>query len=228
MTEGKLILVSARLGTFRNSQLPRRCPNRDAASTVPATFNAFGGRQPGGIMAKRTSIETEQQPSGKEIRIPADGTIKSFNSEFCDVKETVDDANGKLKDAADIAKKKHLNLSAFKVAQKLAGAFHNAKNQSIAAEKLAAWLANFDKLRKYFKLDEHANLQSRMFGEGEIGSEPARELDEDGEPDPRPTHLRQPGASAASNPVSDIAAKAGAKSSGVDPIDKVGRGPKLN
>lgn len=187
-------------------------------------------------MAKRTSIESEQQPTGKEIRIPADQTIKSFNSAFCDVKETVDGANEELKDAADIAKKKHLNLSAFKTAQKLAEAFHAAKNQSIAAEKLATWLANFDKLRKYFKLDEHANLQGRMFGEGEIGSkpegEPERELDEDGEPDPRPTHLRQPGASAASakpNPVADLAAKSGAKTQG-DPIDKVGRGgdPKLN
>ena len=185
-------------------------------------------------MAKRTSIESEKQPSGKEIRIPADTTIKSFNSAFCDVKETVDGANEELKDAADVAKKKHLNLSAFKTAQKLYDSFQNAKNQSIAAEKLAAWLANFDKLRKYFKLDEHANLQGRMFAEGEIGGgggdtdeEPGREVQEDGEPDDRPRHLRQPGASAAGH-VQDLAAKAGAKTS--DPIDQVGRGPgpKLN
>jgi hypothetical protein len=177
-------------------------------------------------MPKRTTMESDQKPSGKEIRIPSDGTIKSFNSTFCDVKETVDGANEELKDAADIAKKKHLNLSAFKTVQKLADAFHNAKNQSIAAEKLATWLANFDKLRKYFKLDEHANLQGRMFGEGEIGGEPPREKDEDGEPDMRPTHLRQPGASAASvpNPVQELAEKTGAKT---QPIDQLGRG-KLN
>ncbi len=185
-------------------------------------------------MAKRTTIEADKQPSGKEIRIPADGTIKTFNAEFCEVQETVDDANTRLKDAADIAKKKHLNLSAFKTAQKLYDAFKNAKNQSIAAEKLAAWLANFDKLRTYFKLDEHANLQGRMFAEGEIGSAPPRSTDEDGEPDMRPDHLRQPGASAASgkpNPVADLAAKSGAKTQGDgnSPIDQVGRGPqKLN
>lgn len=188
-------------------------------------------------MGKRTTIESDQQPSGKEIRIPADSTIKSFNSVFCDVQETIDDANTELKDAADIAKKKHLNLSAFKKAQQLYAGFKNAKNQSIAAEKLAAWLANFDKFRKYFKLDEHANLQGRMFGEGEIGSqpegEPERELDEDGEPDPRPTHLRQPNASAASakpNPVAELAAKSGATPRPDEgEINKVGRGdPKLN
>ncbi len=182
-------------------------------------------------MAKRTTMESDQQPSGKEIRIPADSTIKSFNSTFCDVKETVDGANEELKDAADIAKKKHLNLSAFKTAQKLYEGFKNAKNQSIAAEKLATWLANFDKLRKYFKLDEHANLQGRMFGEGEIGGEqssddgePPRGEDEDGEPDMRPGYLRQPGASAAPNPVQELAEKTGAKT---QPINQVGRG-KLN
>lgn len=177
-------------------------------------------------MAKRTTIETEQQPSGKEIRLPADTTIKAFNSEFCDAKETVDDVNEKLKDAADIAKKKHLNLWAFKVCQKLYDDLKTAKNEALASEKLAIKLAQLDKMRKYFKLDELAGLQGRMFAEGEIGGKPARATDEDGEPDMRPDHLRQPGASA-SNPVADMAAKAGAKTS--EPIDKVGRGPeKLN
>jgi hypothetical protein len=180
-------------------------------------------------MPKRTTIEADREPSGKEIRIPADTTIKSFNSTFDDVKETVDGANESLKDAADSAKKKHLNLPAFKDVKKLYDAFNRAKNQSIAAEKLAGYLANFDKLRKYFKLDEKANLQGRMFAEGEIGGEPPREADEDGEPDVRPRHLRQPGASAASH-VQDLAAKAGAKTSDTDPINQVGRGPgpKLN
>ena len=180
------------------------------------------------LMAKRTTMETDQQPSGKEIRTPADQTVKVFNSTFDDVKATVDDANEELKTAADEAKKKHLHLSSFKDVKKLYDAFKRAKNQSIAAEKLAAYLANFDKLRKYFKLDEHANLQGRMFGEGEIGSSAdvngvPRDIQEDGEPDDRPTHLRQPGASAASV-VQDLASKTGAKTQ--DPIDQVGRGPK--
>lgn len=189
-------------------------------------------------MGKRTTIEADKQPSGKEIRIPADTTVRDFNSAFDEAKGTVDGANEELKDAADVAKKKHLNLSAFKDIKKLFDAFQRAKNQSIAAEKLAGYLANFDKLRKYFKLDEHANLQGRMFGEGEIGGEPGRDTDEDGEPDVRPRHLRQPGASAATvepgapprpNPVADLAAKSGAKTQGDgdNPIDKVGRG-KLN
>lgn len=177
-------------------------------------------------MGKRTSIESEQQPTGKEIRLPADSTIKTFNAEFCEVQEVVDEANERLKDAADIAKKKHLNVWAFKIGQKLYDEVKNAKNEALASEKLAIKLAQFDKVRKYFKLDELASLQGRMFAEGEIGSKPARATDEDGEPDMRPDHLRQPGASV-SNPVADMAAKAGAKTS--EPIDKVGRGPeKLN
>lgn len=180
-------------------------------------------------MAKRTTIESDKQATGKEIRVPTDSTVKTFNSTFDSVKETVDEANTQLKDAGEIAKKKHLNLSAYKVAKKLYDSFKSAKNESIAAEKLASWLAGFDKLRTFFELDQHANLQGRMFAEGEIGAKPARERDEDGEEDPRPDHLRQPGASVASNPVADIAAKAGAKTTGGDDaIDQVGRGPKLN
>lgn len=181
-------------------------------------------------MGKRTTIETEQQPSGKEIRVPAPGTIKVFNATFDDVKVTIDDANEELKGAADEAKKKHLHLGAFKVAKGLYDSLKKAKNESIAAEKLAKWLANFDKLRDFFKLDELANLQGRMFGEGEIGGVPPRGTDEDGEPDMRPDFRRQPGASAAepkpSNPVADLAAKAGVKTQNADddPINKVGRG----
>lgn len=182
-------------------------------------------------MAKRTTIASEQPASGKEIRLPADTTIKAFNSEFCDVQETVDEANTRLKDAADIATKKHLNLWAFKTCQKLYDDLKSAKNEALASEKLAIKLAQFDKMRKYFKLDELAGLQGRMFGEGEIGAnvdddekEPPRETQDDGLPDDRPRHLRQPGASAASV-VQDLAAKSGAKiSDGKDPIDEVGRG----
>lgn len=179
-------------------------------------------------MAKRTTIESDKQATGKEIRLPAESTIKSFNSAFDDVRETIDAANTELKDAADIAKKKHLNLSAFKDIKKLYDGFKKAKNESIASEKLGGYLAVFDELRAFFKLDQLANLQGRMFAKGEIGSKPERSTDEDGEPDMRPDHLRQPGASAASNPVADLAAKSGAKTQ-ADPIDQVGRGgPKLN
>ena len=180
-------------------------------------------------MGKRTAIDSEQEPKGKEIRLPADSTIKTFNSEFCEAQETVDEANDRLKDAADVAKKKHLNVWAFKLCQKLFEDVKNAKNEALASEKLAIKLAQFDKMRAYFGLDKLAALQGRMFAEGEIGSkEPPRELDEDGEPDPRPTHLRQPGASAA-NPVADLAAKSGAKTQ-EELQGKVGRGnpDKLN
>ena len=50
-----------------------------------------------------------------------------------------------------------------------------------------------------------------------------RGIDEDGEEDLRPTHLRQPGASAAGI-VQDLAAKTGAKTSDEDNILKIGRG----
>jgi hypothetical protein len=181
-------------------------------------------------MGKRTSIESEQQPKGKEIRLPAKSTITTFNSEFCDAQESIDEANEGLKKAAEEAKAKHLDIWAFKICQKLYSGVKNAKNEALAAEKLAIKLAQFDKMREHFKLDELANLQSRMFAEGEMGSgtNPPRKTDEDGEPDMRPNHLRQPGASAA-EAVKDLAAKTGAKTS-TDPIDNVGRGPspKLN
>lgn len=184
-------------------------------------------------MGKRTSIETDQKPSGKEIRTPDKQTIKVFNSTFDDVKATVDDANKDLQESAKTAKSKHLNISAFKVSKGLFDGFRNAKNPSIASEKLAAWLANFDALRDYFELDKHANLQGRFLKPGVIGDVNGvpREKDEDGELDPRPSHLRQPGASAAEprpNPVADLAAKSGAKTQGdgEKPIDQVGRGSK--
>jgi len=183
-------------------------------------------------MAKRTTIATEQQPSGKEIRLPADTTIRTFNTEFCDAKETVDEANVRLKDAADVATKKHLNLWAFKVCQKLYDDLKAAKNEALASEKLAIKLAQFDKMRRYFKLDELAGLQGRLFGEGEIGGgsdadgdEPPRETQADGERDLRPRHLRQPGASAASV-VQDLASKSGATPrADDDSLKNVGRGP---
>lgn len=188
-------------------------------------------------MAKKTTTESGQEPTGKEIRVPADGTIKAFNSAFNEAHETIDGANEELKDAADIAKKKHLDIWAFKIMKGLYDKYGDgeAKNSNTLAIKLT----HLEKCRKYFKLDELANLQGRLFGEGEIGGgdkgsgEPPRETDEDGEPDLRPTHLRQPGASAASA-VQDLAAKSGAKTqaSNVSPIDQVGRGktqdPKLN
>lgn len=175
-------------------------------------------------MAKKTTTASGEEPTGKEVRIPADGTVKVFNAAFNEAHEAIDEANEGLKDASDTAKKKHLHIPSFKVAKTLFDKFGDGEAKN--AEKLAVWLANFDKYRGYFKLDELANLQGRMFAEGEIGSKPPRELDEDGEEYPRPDHLRQPGASAASNPVQDMATKAGAKTSNVTPIDQVGRGTK--
>ena len=192
-------------------------------------------------MGKRTTIEKEDSPSGKEIRTPANPTIKTFNSVYDEVNETITGANDELKAAADVAKKKHLGIAAYKAVKKLYDGYQKAKNQSIAAEKLATFLANFDKLREYFKLDDLANLQGRMLAVGEIGSSgeekpssdddelpPSDEADEDAK-DFRPSYLKQPGASVTSNPVQDLADKAGAKTSGATPIDQVGRGPqKLN
>lgn len=179
-------------------------------------------------MGKRTTVEADKPASGKEIRTPADQTVKNFTSTYDDVKNTIDEANEELKESAKNAKGKHLNLSAYKVVKGLYDGFHKAKNESIASEKMARFLANFDKLRNFFKLDELANLQGRMIAVGEIGESGPRETEDDGEPDLRPRHLRQPGASVTSNPVADLAAKAGAKTSGEggddDPVNRVGRG----
>lgn len=175
-------------------------------------------------MAKKTTTESGEQPTAKEIRLPADTTIKVYNSAFTEATEAMDATKEELKDASDIAKKKHLHMPSFKVAKTLYDNWGDGDAKS--AEKLAVWLANFDKYRKYFKLDELASLQGRMFGEGEIGSKSETEEEDSGEQeeDLRPRHLRQPGASAASV-VQDLAAKSGAKTSDdPDPIDGVGRG----
>lgn len=180
-------------------------------------------------MGKRTTIEADKQATDKAIRIPAKSTIKAFNGAFNEAKETIDEANEQLKKDADEAKAKHLNLWAFKVCKKLYDDFHAAENEVLASQKLAVKLANLDECRKHFDLDGIANLQGRLFGEGPIGSTPERETDEDGEPDMRPTHLRQPGASVTNvNPVADLAAKSGAKTQASDPLSQVGRGSKPN
>lgn len=191
-------------------------------------------------MAGKKTTASGETPTGKEIRLASVGTIRSFSSATDSANETIDDARKELGDAKDVAIKGHLFIAAFKAAKDLHDAMQAAKNPSIAAEKLAKWLANFDHYRKHFKLDELANLQGRMFGVGEIGGaesragdEPPREPDEDGQPDVRPRHLRQPGASAASpepggaaQAVRDLASKAGATPRGdEDQLKGLGKGP---
>lgn len=183
-------------------------------------------------MPKKLTTESGEAPTGKEIRLPSDNTLKSFNSAYTGAVETIDEAKQELKDAADVAIGKHLYLPAFKVVKGLYDRLGDGEAKN--AEKLAMWLAHFDKYRKYYKLDELANLQGRLFGEGEIGGE--AEAGEDGEKDLRPRHLRQPGASVTSaevspavNAVRDLATKTGATLTNPDedPVNKVGRG-KLN
>lgn len=172
---------------------------------------------------------TGEEPTGKEIRLPAVGTMRSFTSAVDAAQEAIEDAREDLGESKAAAQKNHLLPKPFKLAKDLHDAVKEAKNQSTAAEKLAQYLAHFDHYRKHFKLDELANLQGRMFATGPIGEkadgEPARELDEDGEEDPRPRHLRQPGASAA-QAVKDLAEQAGATTRPDDGnLDKLGRGP---
>lgn len=190
-------------------------------------------------MAGKKTTATGEEPTGKAIRVPQVGTMKTYNSAANEVANTIDGAREELKDAGDIAKKAHLFIPAFNVAKGLHDGVKDAKNESIAAEKLAKWLVQFDHARKFFKLDELANLQGRLFPVGPIGSgsdddAPPRDTDEDGEPDMRPDHLRQPGASvtsaepsAAQRAVEELAAKAGATPrADDDSLKGVGRGPK--
>lgn len=178
---------------------------------------------------KRLTAEGKE-PTGKEIRIPTVAAIKSFAVAATENTDSKVELAETFQVAKDEATKKHVELKPFNHAKQLHDDVVNAKNQSIAAEKLARWLSHFDHYRKHFKLDELANLQGRMFKEGPIGGnpeEPGREIQEDGQPDDRPRHLRQPDASAESGTeaVRSMAAQAGAKmSDGTNPIDQVGRG----
>lgn len=164
------------------------------------------------MAGKRTTTESGAEPTGKEIRLPAVGTMRSFGSAMDAAAETVEDAKKDLGESREAAVKNALLPKPYKLAKDLHDAVKDAKNESIAAEKLAQFLAHLDHYRKFFKLDELANLQGRMFKTGPIGTkaeEPPRETQEDGEPDDRPRHLRQPGASAA-EAVKGLAEKAGA------------------
>lgn len=184
-------------------------------------------------MAGKKTTPTGAEPTEKEVRVANAATMKSYATSMDVAAEAIGEAREELSDATDIAKKKHLYVPAFKVAKGLHDAVKDAKNESIAAEKLAKWLYQFDQARKHFKLDELAKLQGRMFADGPIGEkdgEPPRERDEDGEEDPRPRHLRQPSASAASvepgaaaKAVQDLAAKSGATLPDAN-LDKIGRG----
>lgn len=199
-------------------------------------------------MAKKIQTTTDgKEPTGKEIRLASKQTMRTFNEAQTDADEAIVDARDVLKKAAEEAKKKHLTIPAFKAAKKLYDGFKIAEDESKAADKLARWLAHFDEARKFFKLDDLANLQGRLFGTGEIGgneaeadaAEEAAEAAEadtpDDQKDLRPRHLRQPGASvtsdtSASDHVKALAAKAGASTSprpDDDSLKNVGRG-KLN
>jgi hypothetical protein len=195
-------------------------------------------------VAGKSKTTEGKEPTGKEIRLASVQTMRAFNEAQTDADNEITDARDILKKATDEAKKKHLNIPAFKQAKKLYDGFKTAEDESKAADKLARWLAHFDEARKFYKLDELANLQGRMFGTGEIGGGEARpsETDEHGEQDLRPRHLRQPGASVtnaepsatAADAVKALAAKAGASTStprpDEDALKNVGRGrdPKLN
>lgn len=177
-------------------------------------------------MAGKKTTTSGAEPTGKEIRLPAAGTMKSYGSAVDAAQETIDDARKDLGESRDAAVKNHLLPKPYKLAKDLRDAVKSAKNESIAAEKLAQFLAHFDHYRKHFRLDELANLQGRLLPTGPIGerSEPGRDVDEDGEEDPRPRHLRQPGASAAAA-VQEMAEKAGVTPRADEGnLGKVGRG----
>lgn len=182
---------------------------------------------------KSTTTAAGEKPTEKEIRIPSKGTMRVYNEALTECIEAKNDAAENLKDATAVAKKGHLHPAAFKAVKALYDAVKTAKNESIAAEKLARYLAQFDEARKFFRLDELAKLQGRMFGVGEIGGdgdpdEPGRELQEDGEPDDRPRHLRQPGASAADH-VRALAEQTGASQrADEEHLKGVGKGPTNN
>jgi len=163
------------------------------------------------MAGKKTTTADGAEPTGKEIRLPSAGTVRAFNSAVDTASDVIDDAKKELGESREAAVKGHLLPKPFKLAKDLHDGVKSAKNESIAAEKLAQYLAHFDHYRKHFKLDELANLQGRLLPTGPIGAgteEPPRELDEDGEEDPRPRHLRQPGASASEH-VRALADKAG-------------------
>jgi hypothetical protein len=178
-------------------------------------------------MARNTKTAEGKEPTGKEIRLASKQTMRAFNEAKSEADETITDARDILKKASDEAEKKHLHTPAFKTAKKLYDSFKLAEDESVAADNLARWLAHFDEARKFFKLDELANLQGRLFGTGEIGGEPRPpETDEEGEKDLRPRHLRQPGASAAEH-VQELAAKAGVSARpDENALKNVGRGPE--
>lgn len=161
-------------------------------------------------MVKKTSVE-EPKPGTAD-----DSSVAIKRKSYDDLVGKVANANGTMDTArqrkseliADAVSNQNLHKTAFAWVMKL------RKMDPVKRNEL---LFHFDVYCEFEKFAREDLLQDRG-GEPDVNGV-KRGVDEDGEPDLRPTHLRQPGASASDDAVNKIKE---------DALSKVGRGNPPN
>jgi hypothetical protein len=144
---------------------------------------------------------TTEEPTGKAIKLISPAALKSYHESASKFAASISNMVGDLgKLTSEAVSKKYLNSKAYKLCT-----WANKQEP----EKAAEFWAQLDHARECMKCDEHAELQGRLFPvDGAASSRIVkatskdangvpRGTDEDGEPDMRPSHMRQPNASAA-------------------------------
>ena len=137
---------------------------------------------------------TGEEPTGKAIRLISAKALKGFHSDAVKLGDRLTSLAGEVSGLfSEAVTKKYLNSKAYKIC---------AWCLKQEPEKAAAFLASFDHMRKLMAVDEHAELQGRLFPDGDTA---------DGEPGTS-------GADAVKRMADDAAA--------ADNLKNVGRGPQ--
>ena len=127
----------------------------------------------------------------QKIRLPTAGNVSSLMKQAINLEKQTAETSGELGELIKSYKNnKHVDPGAFRVVKAMV---------RLSDEKLAVRLAHLMHYIKVLNLEERASAQAQMFDE-------RGEVDEDGEPDMRPRHLRQPGASGSDIDQAEIAA----------------------
>lgn len=139
-------------------------------------------------MVKKVQKETPASSQAKTIRLPTAGSLSSLMKQSLNYDSQISKPTESRSELmTDYKTNKHVDPPAFNIVKAMF---------KLSDEKLSVRLAHLLHYIEFAKdpqgrtLHEHATAQGKMFDE-------RGEVDQDGETDMRPRHLRQPGASGA-------------------------------